>query len=428
MINGEIPNTPSEGANPDAFLTGISDAVWPLNRRPVPEGAFRQPAWRIAKDVCLFNEVAMSRRALRFANGALALQHPKLMFERDPSNNQPTNMSVYMIQNSNQLIEEYMLLANYLVAQELLIKCGNAAFLRHHPVVDGESKNFKDLIGLANKLDFEINFKSSQGLQESIRRMSAINDESVMQVVTSVLLHQMKLAMYCVAGNLSEEEWKHYALNIPYYTHFTSPIRRYADVVVHRLLFKALTSPQEAATIQCNDLQMTRYTETAEQCNTMRLAAKTAQERSDAVYLAMFLVSNPRFEEGVVVGIGEKSFTVLISNIYVEERFFIDKMPGVQSTFDKDNSVLTLTKTNEDGRGPSAIAAESGPDSRGNDQGNKRRDRNTVTVEPELLKLQHLVDFSVVQVGIFSKVRVYVTGKKRPPVGVVALFVGPKDD
>jgi DIS3-like exonuclease 2 len=482
MITGEIPSTPSSGSDADSFLTGISDAVWPLSRRPVASGNYRQFAWEIARDVCLLNRVAMNRRALRFANGALVLTHPKLTFERDPVTNQPINFAVYQIQNSNQLIEEYMLLANYLVAQELLIKCGNAAFLRNHPVVDGESRNFKDLISLANKLNLEINFENSQGLQESIRRLSSMQDADVAQVVTSVLLHQMKLATYMVAGDCSEEEWRHFALNIPYYTHFTSPIRRYADVMVHRQLFLALTQPEEAASLQHDDAKVGDFSATAEQCNTMKLASKTAQERSDTVYLSMYLVNNPRHEYGVVIGIGEKSFTVLIDSIFVEERFFVDKMPHVQSSFDKAAGVLKLSKVTkgsrqsdmgpetsasstaaalstlsvtgkkDDGKKGSYSSSSSQPNTSSNSkgqqkrdnysraaedgkEGNKRRDRNPagggagmVTVEPELLALQHLQDFDSIEISLFTKVRVYVTGRKRPPVGVVAMFVGLRDD
>jgi hypothetical protein len=68
-------------------------------------------------------------------------------------------------------------------------------------------------------------------------------------------------------------------------------------------------------------------------------------------------------------------------------------------------------------------------------EGNKRRDRNPagggggmVSVEPELLALQHLQDFDSIEISLFTKVRVYVTGRKRPPVGVVAMFVGLRDN
>jgi exoribonuclease R len=62
----------------------------------------------------------------------------------------------------------------------------------------------------------------------------------------TLLTHPMQNALYFSTGdpNLNDPDWRHYALSVPYYTHFTSPIRRYADVVVHRLLDASLRQQQ----------------------------------------------------------------------------------------------------------------------------------------------------------------------------------------
>lgn len=85
----------------------------------------------------------------------------------------------------------------------------------------------------------------------------------------------MQNAEYVAAG--AAESWRHYALNIPVYTHFTSPIRRYADVMVHRILTATLDGTVD------HTYEVDAIEKTAQHCNEKRLAAKAAQERSDEV-------------------------------------------------------------------------------------------------------------------------------------------------
>ena len=127
MIDGIIPSTPSANpCHPDAFLDTLSEEIWEHSRHPIG-----QSAWECARDVCLMHSIALKRRQTRLANGALVIQNEKLTFKLDENGN-PSSVSNYAIHDSNRLIEEYMLLANYLVAQELISRVGDAAFLRNH--------------------------------------------------------------------------------------------------------------------------------------------------------------------------------------------------------------------------------------------------------------------------------------------------------
>ena len=147
----------------------------------------------------------------------------------------------------------------------------------------------------------------------------------------------MKLAEYCCAA--SHESWDHYALNIPYYTHFTSPIRRYADVMVHRLLTAALGRSHETR-YSVQDLKTI-----AETCNTRSNGSKTAQEQCDRLYLALYLREHPEMVEARVIGVGEKSFTVFVEKYGIDERLFVDRL---QCTGDWNETTHTLTiKTND---------------------------------------------------------------------------------
>ena len=216
MIDKIIPSHPSDGDNPDAFLTSLSHDIWESNRRPIG-----QSAWECSRDVCLMNSVARNRRVTRLSNGALVMQQPKLSFRLDSVGN-PSSVSVYPILESNSLVEEYMLLANYNVAKELLSRNMRSAFLRNHrpPSPDNLIKIQKKAASCGMSLDVS----SSGTINEGLLKLRSTCSAALNGAVSSLLLSTMNQAKYIVAGNTTE--WNHYALAIPYYTHFTSPIRR----------------------------------------------------------------------------------------------------------------------------------------------------------------------------------------------------------
>jgi DIS3-like exonuclease 2 len=210
----------------------IDESLWPASRRP----SGRHTIDQVAADVRLMNRVAQARRRLRFQNGAIALNGIKLAFQLDGDGETPILCAPYPLRDSNRLVEEFMLLANYFVAQRLITHAGGLALLRHHPapLLDGIEK----VVDVAKQgIGFDIDATSSSTLQASLSRLGReCDDELVIQCVTQMLMTPMKPAEYMAAGRMGQEEWRHFALNIPYYTHFTSPIRRYPDVIVHRLL------------------------------------------------------------------------------------------------------------------------------------------------------------------------------------------------
>lgn len=97
------------------------------------------------------------------------------------------------------------------------------------------------------------------------------------QVMVMMVTVPMQNAQYVAGGRA--EDWRHYALNIPVYTHFTSPIRRYADVMVHRLLTASLEGPESLG----KSYPVGVIASIAAHCNDKKLAAKEAQQRSDEV-------------------------------------------------------------------------------------------------------------------------------------------------
>ena len=151
----------------------------------------------------------------------------------------------------------------------------------------------------------------------------------------------MQRAKYFVAGKNPEEYYRHYALNVPLYTHFTSPIRRYADIIVHRQLQSALanesTPPEDANSL----------IKLAENCNFKKDAARTAQEQSVHLFLCRMLKDmttqqGPVVRCGIVVNVQSSSFDVVIPEFGIEKRVHLDQLPLVKAEFDRQNRVLEL--------------------------------------------------------------------------------------
>jgi exoribonuclease R len=265
----------------------------------------------------------MARRQLRFRNGAIALNGVKLTFQLDSDGETPLLCEPYPIRDSNRLVEEYMLLANYLVAQRLITHAGGKALLRNHspPLIDGLEK----VAELAkHTIGFQIDISSSESLQRSLNRLGReCSDELVLKCITEMLKLPMQAAEYIAAGSIPNDAWSHFALNIPYYTHFTSPIRRYADVIVHRLL-QATIEGKEAVddfVLSERDIQAI-----CERCNDKKEGSRKAQDRSDIVFLALYLRRNPmKSQLGVVLSVGQKTFTVFVPSLGISTMLFLDE-------------------------------------------------------------------------------------------------------
>uniref|UniRef100_A0A1I8F6R0 RNB domain-containing protein n=1 Tax=Macrostomum lignano TaxID=282301 RepID=A0A1I8F6R0_9PLAT len=175
----------------------------------------------VADSVRAMHSLAVKLRRQRFTrDGALRIDQPRLTFRlaEAPTDGAdagasapPIAFSVYELKDSNRMIEEFMLLANCSVAHKLRDSQPDLAFLRRH-------------------------------MPPSERALQALKKTS------SALGVQLDLAKYfCIGSAKHPELWRHYALNVPLYTHFTSPIRRYADVVVHRQLLRRVWAATPAS-------------------------------------------------------------------------------------------------------------------------------------------------------------------------------------
>lgn len=147
----------------------------------------------------------------------------------------PVDFFKYCIKDSNRLIEEFMLLANISVAKFIYEKFPEISLLRHHdPPNNG---GLQKLVKTLQKHGVEIDISSSSAISDSMEGLikNATAKAGMNAALNLMVSKTMSRARYFCSDTADDESgfW-HYALSIPMYTHFTSPIRRYADVLVHR--------------------------------------------------------------------------------------------------------------------------------------------------------------------------------------------------
>ena len=334
------------------------DSRWPANRRPTGGHA---PA-DVIRDVQLMNAIAKQRRARRYESGSLALQGVKLCFRCDDDGN-PIDTFTYPIKDSNRLVEEYMLLANYLVAQKLILGAKSLAAIRRHPVP--HPKKLQEYAEQCEGRGFKIDVSTAGKLHASLLRLKEHPDPIAHYALTTMATVPMKPAVYFAAGTETRELWRHYALNIPYYTHFTSPIRRYADVMVHRLLTAVLQN--EVGNFYKDQSGIHSI---LEHCNEKKLASKAAQERGDEVYFCVFLQKQARIAEAVVMDWGDSSFELFVPLYGVTKRVHVDDL-GCELR--KRNTGFSLHPI---GTGQAAPGAAAGEEKERGNRTNIRASRN----------------------------------------------------
>ncbi len=156
------------------------------------------------------------------------------------------------------MIEEFMLLANIAVAEKIVQHYPSFAILRRHPTP--KQKEVADFVDTMAKYGYEMTMDSSKSFADSLNKALKPNDPFFNKLVRIMATRCMNQAVYFCMADFDILEVFHYGLAVPLYTHFTSPIRRYADVLVHRLLASAID-------IQSLTNEMTDKFKMARQCD-----------------------------------------------------------------------------------------------------------------------------------------------------------------
>ncbi|KAF9982896.1 hypothetical protein BGZ75_005650 [Mortierella antarctica] len=296
---------------------------------------FDHPRSLVEDNIKTFFKLSLMLRQKRFDNGALSLNSIKLAFETDELSD-PLDVAVYELKESNRLIEEFMLLANMSVAKQIFDYFPEQALLRRHE--EPLERRMQDFIQHMKKIGIELDASSAGALQSS---MDAIQDADVRKVVSLMVIKPMHRAKYICGGMLPMSKYHHYALNAPLYTHFTSPIRRYADIIVHRLLEASLTGEQKFY------LNKESCQKSANHCNLKKDAAKLAQEQSNHLYLSVLLhkLSEPEgvvVRDAIVVQVLDTAFDVIVPAYGLEKRIHLDQLPLENYSWNEVSEILRL--------------------------------------------------------------------------------------
>lgn len=191
----------------------------------------------VAQSVRNLHELAAVLREGRKARGALSLNRSKMGFAFEDVNSRLAPQGFYLsrTQAANWVVEEFMLLANFRVAEKICEFLPDSALLRAHGRPGAEK--LQRLAEAAAAHGLVINTKSSTALGTSLEKYA---NEPVSDALRTMATYCMQLAKYTCCDMSEPRNMAHYALAAPVYTHFTSPIRRYCDLVVHRQLLLAL--------------------------------------------------------------------------------------------------------------------------------------------------------------------------------------------
>ena len=192
------------------------------------------------KELMTLNDLATKLRAKRMKEGCINFHSEEVKFILD-ENGKPIDTYVKIQKEANMLIEDFMLLANKTVA-ETIAKPGSRfkdytfVFRIHDEPNPEKLYNF---IQLVSKLGYSMNISSREKLVKSYNALfNAVDGKGEKNLVESVAIRTMAKAVY------STTNIGHYGLAFPYYTHFTSPIRRYPDLMAHRLIERYLIENQ----------------------------------------------------------------------------------------------------------------------------------------------------------------------------------------
>lgn len=252
-------------------------------------------------------------RAKRMAAGALNLASPEVRVETESETSDPVDVKTKQLLDTNQLVEEFMLLANISVAGKNYEAFPQTALLRRHPAPP--KANFEELGNqLKTKKSMELRHDSSKALADSLDECVDPQEPFFNTLVRILATRCMMSAEYFCSGTQAYPEFRHYGLASEIYTHFTSPIRRYADLEAHRQLAAAIEYEPIDASLQSRH----KLEGVCKNINVRHRNAQMAGRASVEYYVGQALKGRIIEEDGFIMRIFSNGFVVFVPRFGIE--------------------------------------------------------------------------------------------------------------
>lgn len=286
------------------------------------------------KEIVFLDKIAKILRKSRLKKGALNIESEEMRFQLDESGH-PVGVLVKTSKDAHKLIEEFMLLANQRVATliaEPRKERDTVPFVyRVHDKPDMEKIALFNVF--IDKFGHKLDFTHPEQIATSINKLlEEIKEENEYSLVQTMAIRSMAKATYDTV-NIG-----HYGLAFDFYTHFTSPIRRYADLIVHRILQEELTHKKH---LYGNDLG-----DVCKRISRMERKATEAERESTKYFQTLYVQDHiGEVFEGTVSGLAEFGMFVRMDENHCEGMIAMNQVPGDRYYFDAEKYRIIGTKT-----------------------------------------------------------------------------------
>ena len=278
-------------------------------------------------------------RQKRMDAGALNLASPEVRVQTESETSDPIDVKTKELLDTNSLVEEFMLLANISVASKIYEAFPQTALLRRH--APPPKTNFEELSNqLKVKRGLELKTESSKTLADSLDTCVDPNNPFFNTLVRIMATRCMMSAEYFCSGTQAYPEFRHYGLASEIYTHFTSPIRRYADLVAHRQLAAAIQYEPIHASLRSKG----KLEGVCKNINVRHRNAQMAGRASTEYYVGQALKGRVIEEEGFVMKVFSNGFVVFVPRFGIEGLIRLRDLatPEPDAVYDAEEYVLRL--------------------------------------------------------------------------------------